>query len=248
MELNKLAENKKQVNENAKLKQANQNYEQELEINLNEAYHQLGKERPRSLLSNFVSGSISSLVWKNVDAYVINSTSNRSTLNYVEKETGKTANIKYLKLEVEVVDYSKYDRVVAYLLPNKLSSYMSMPNKSGKFNESLNELMSYNLMVIGYKGDMVFGAEHMHIEPINYKINLKQTSPKEIESKVRKFSSFEQARDLIEETNYQTFDLSYIKKQKEIVKRNELTNKVKLVIFPCSNLNEAKVDSATWKY
>ncbi len=248
MELNKLAENKKQVNENAKLKQANQNYEQELEINLNEAYHQLGKERPRSLLSNFVSGSISSLGWKNVDAYVINSTSNRSTLNYVEKETGKTANIKYLKLEVEVVDYSKYDRVVAYLLPNKLSSYMSMPNKSGKFNESLNELMSYNLMVIGYKGDMVFGAEHMHIEPINYKINLKQTSPKEIESKVRKFSSFEQARDLIEETNYQTFDLSYIKKQKEIVKRNELTNKVKLVIFPCSNLNEAKVDSATWKY
>ncbi len=48
-----------------------------------------------------------------------------------------------------------------------------------------------------------------------------------------------------DELNYMAFEKSEVQRQKELVKINELTNKVRPVIFPCMSSAPA-VDSASY--
>ena len=209
-------------------------FSEELETNLKEAYRQVGKPYPTPpVASNYYTAPISSTGWKNLDRYVIESTSNRTTLNYTDPESGKKAIIKYLPVSVKVNDVKKYDRVLSYLLPDKLSSFQLMKKEGDGFKENLNELFTYSLVTIGFKGDEVFYSEIKNIQAQAYTVDLSKTTSADLEKKLNSVSALSQQSDVLREINYQVFEQKEIKRKKIIEKREEFRAKVIKVIFPC---------------
>lgn len=72
------------------LKRTEDNYVEEFNLNLKEAYRQLGKPKPDRLdAKGIYKLRLKTGGWKNVDAYVMESLDNRETLDYTDPTTGK---------------------------------------------------------------------------------------------------------------------------------------------------------------
>ncbi|MCD6068866.1 MAG: hypothetical protein K0S33_3692 [Bacteroidetes bacterium] len=210
-------------------------FEEELEMNLDEAYRQLGKLRnPAPPPVSYVSAPVSSAGWKNVDAYVIESTTNRTTLDYTDPQTGKKAMIQYKTATVNVTKQNEYDKVVAYLLPDKLSSFQLMKNKGVRFEENLNELLHYDLVVIGFKGNKLFYSETKTISAQSYTSVLKESTEQEVENRLNTSHAVSAKTDLLKDYKFQVFDQKENIRQKKIAEREKFKMKVYPIVFPCA--------------
>ncbi len=172
--------------------------------------------------------------WTNIDFYAEQSTLNRTTLNYTSPVNGKTAIIKYVPFSVTVSDYEKYDNVFVYLLPDKLNSFMRLSDTNGRFKENLDELFSYKMECIAYKGSQAFYYSMNSVSPKDYdRVNLAPVSIDELNEKLGELGNKNQKNDMAKELEYMQFE----NKAKEQLKKNEDTanfrNKVQNVIFPC---------------
>ncbi len=209
------------------------NFKKELNVNLDEAYRQLGKKRPRPTPEAPYGVHITTTGWLNVDTYVIESTLTRTTLDYTDPQTGKKAVIKYEPLTVSISDYKNYDRVLVYLLPEELNSFMRVANKNEVFEEKLNELMTYKMICIAYKGEESFYFSQDNVKPGSLSVSLVKTTNADIKTNVNKISKRSQSKAMNDELNYFAFEKEEAKRQVELEKINELTNKIRPVIFPC---------------
>lgn len=218
------------------------NFKKELNLNLDEAYRQLGKKRPRPTPEAPYGVHVATTGWLNVDTYVIESTLTRTTLDYTDPENGKKAVIKYEPLTVSVNDYKNYDRVLVYLLPEELNSFMRVENKNEVFEEKLNELMTYKMVCIAYKGEESFYFSQDNVKPGSLTVSLVKTTNADIKSNVNKISKRSQSKAMNDELNYFAFEKEEAKRQVELAKISELTNKIRPVIFPCM---ESHYDTAT---
>ncbi len=189
--------------------------QQEIDLNMEEAYRQLGKKKQTVLNTpsgNFVAATISTPGWKNVDAYVTESTIARTTLNFTDKETGKKAVIEYKKAEVVVKDFEKYDRVVCYLLPDKLSTFQFMKNTANVFSENLNMTFAYSMITVGYKGDKAYYEDVKHVQPKVYETNLKEVDTETLVRTINRRYNFTGTSDIIKDLDFNAF------KQTEVVR------------------------------
>jgi cytochrome c2 len=245
------AGNKRSEQTEKNTKRTFENFEQELDLNITEAYQQLGKKKPKRQPDGTYGVYVATTGWKNVDAYVVESTMNRTTLDYTDPETGKKAVIKYEPLSVTVNNVKEYDRVLVYLLPDELNSFMRLENKNGVFTEKLNELMIYKMVCIGYKGEESFYFSQDNVKPGNLSASLIKATNAEIANNVGKLSSRKQSKVMHDELSYIAFEKEEAKRQQEIVEINELTNKIRPVIFPCmaavADTIQAKNYSEDWK-
>lgn len=207
-------------------------FKEELEMNMEEAYRQLGKPYTKIPARNYVSTPIATTGWKNVDAYVIEATINRTTLDYTDPESGKKAVIKYEPVSFIIKDFETYDRVVVYLLPDKLSSFqrITMVEKN-IFRENLNELLKYGAMSIGFKGNDTYANSVADVRPGVINMELTKMSRKELQH----FNDMNAgaSRDIISELNYQVFENKEAQRKKEIRKREEIYRRLLPVVFPC---------------
>lgn len=230
------------------------NFQKELNTNIDEAYRQLGKKRPKNQLrfqrtQPTYGTPIVDMGWKNVDAYVLESTLNRTTLDYTDPENGKKAVIKYEPLTVSVNDYKNYARVLVYLLPEELNSFMRVGNKNEVFEEKLNELMTYKMVCIAYKGEESFYFSQDNVRPGSLSVSLVKTTNADIKDNVNKISKRSQSKAMNDELNYFAFEKEEAKRQVELAKIEELTNKVRPVIFPCMQpAPAAPADSLEYSY
>lgn len=216
-------------------------FQEELKINMDEAYRQLGKKKPEALpADNYISGDIIQTGWNNVDRYVTESTINRTTLNYTDPETGKKAIIKYEPINVSVNDFKNYDRVVSYIVPDKLSSFQLMKSSGNGFKENLNELMNYSIVTIGFKGNSTYYSEIKHAKAQAYTISLASIKETELKNKLNKTFPLNQQQDLTQEINYQLFDLKETVRQNKIKKREEIRSSLYPIVFPCASLPDAQ--------
>ncbi len=209
------------------------NFSKELNLNLDEAYRQLGKKRPTPMPAAPYGVHIATTGWLNVDAYVIESTTNRTTLDYTDPQTGKKAIIKYEAFSASIKDISSYDRTLVYLIPDKLNSFMRVTSKNNVFEEKLNELMTYKMVCIAYKGEESFYYSEDNIKPKNYTVSLVKTDNATINKTLNKLSNSSQAKAMKDELKYLDFEKEEGKRQTQLLKITELTNKVRPVIFPC---------------
>lgn len=222
----------KQTLEN--IARSSKTFNEELDINMNEAYRQLGKERPKVIAAeNYVSGDITQTGWNNVDRYVIESTVNRTTLDYTDPESGKKAIIKYEPITIAVNDYKNYDRVVCYMIPNKLSSFQLMKNAPNGFKETLNELMNYSIITIGFKGNDTYYNEISSAKAQAYTVDLKKIKTSELDKKLSVSFPLNQQADILKDIDYQLFDINETKRQAKINKREEIRNRLQETVFPC---------------
>ena len=233
--LNDIAINKRNEHWSNEYARLGENLIQELEINLDEAYRQLGKERPRRVIIPPARYSVvvTNNGWKNVDAYVVESTINRTTLDYTDPDTGKKAVIKYEALSVSILERKKYDRLYIYILPDKLNSFMRLNEKDSVFTENLNELMDYSLICLAYIDDKPYYFEKKSIGATNYyDLQLDEISDDKLNKKLGKFDS-NKKDDLFTELAYIRFEIDEEKRMTKIENKAKLRRKIRPVIFPC---------------
>lgn len=211
----------------------NDNISKELELNLKEAYRQVGKEyKPTPPPPDrYLNATIVSTGWKNLDAYVLTSTANRETLNYKDSQSGKQAIIRYNPVTLKLEHEKEYDRVIAYLLPGKGLSFQLMPQAGSEFSEKLNELVTYDAFVLGFKGNKLYAQTLTNIKTGQHKVNLAELSLKEQEA--LKHLNIVSARNLWEEIEFQIFTQNESIKQEKIRKREEIRQKLWPVVFSC---------------
>ena len=212
------------------------NFTEELEINMIEAYRQFGKPYHKTFIppaTNYISSPIINFGWKNVDRYVMESTVNRTTLNYTDSETGKKAIIKYEPLTVKVTNSEEYDKIVAYLIPNKLSSFQLLKNANSIFTENLNELFNYSVITIGYKNDKVFYNQIPSALPKEYTLELKPIKQEVLTKILNNQFAFTKAQDILKDLDYEQFEIKETIRQNNIAKREEMRWRLMQVIYPC---------------
>jgi mono/diheme cytochrome c family protein len=231
-----IAAEKVNQHEQADLIREHGNFDQEFEMNLKEAYRQLGKPyNPTPPPTAYVSGPIITTGWKNVDAYVFESTANRTTLNYTDPESGKKAVIEYKAITVKVDNQENYDKVVAYLLPNMLSSFQLLKQQGDHFEEKLNGLMKYDLVVVGFKGEEVFYSQTYKVQPEAYSVSLKETSKKDLEAVLNEGHSVSQSKDILSDFDFQVFNQKESIRRKKIEEREKFKMKVSRIVYPCTS-------------
>ena len=214
-----------------------ENYQQELDLNMKDAYRQLGYDYnpniPRGVPGNVYSAQVITTGWCNVDRYVIESTTNRTTLNYTDPETGKKAVIKYESVSIEISQWNEYDRLYVYLLPSKLASFMRLNGGQGKYSEKLNELMQYDLICVAYKDEQAYYYSQKDVRPGNYTaISLTMIEKDELDQQLNSFSQ-SQGTEVKKEKDYFFFEILDGKRQKHNIVLQELTEKIRPVIFSC---------------
>jgi hypothetical protein len=125
---------------------------EEMEQNTESFYRQLGKKRPE--LGPSLGFTITSNVAiYNVDRFVAERTTTRTSGTFFDKETGKTAKLTYEKMKLQVENETSFARVFVYLFPHKLSSYHRITPTNGRFEYALNQEFSYDLAIVAYKDD-----------------------------------------------------------------------------------------------
>ena len=220
---------------NAESIRQSKTFNEELEINMDEAYRQLGKKRPTAIPStNYLSASVGQTGWNNVDKYVMESTANRTTLNYTDPETGKKAVIKYEPITITINDVKKYDKVVCYMIPDKLSSFQLLKNTNSVFKENLNELLNYTIITIGFKGNSTYYHEIKSAKAQAYTVDLSSINAKDLDEKLNTNFPLNQQHDLSKDINYQLFETKENSRLLKIQQREEIRHKLERVVFPCS--------------
>jgi cytochrome c551/c552 len=221
----------KQSHRDSKRNSANLN--KEFQINLKEAYRQLGDTLPKPPPSpaNSYGAIITNTGWKNVDA-VWQATANRETIQYTNK--GKKAVIKYDKVTIQITKETEYERVVVYLLPDQLNSFMRIEtNMYGSHMEKLNELMKYKLVCIGYKGEDVFSYIQEDIRPGRYMdLTLTKTDERMLKKQLNKLDITNESA-FQEELTYQQFVVTEQQRKKKLNDRWQFIMRIEQVIFPC---------------
>lgn len=211
----------------------NSNFSKELELNLKEAYRQVGKEYRFSPppADRYLSTTLLTTGWKNLDAYVSSSTVSRETLNYKDPQNGKQATIRYDPIHIQLEHAESYDRVMAYMLPGKGLSFQLMQKTGSDFTEKLNELLEYDVFIIGFKGSKLYSQTLNNAKQGQYKVSLAEMTDKEKDA--LKQMNVAADRDIWKEIEFQIFSQGESLKQEKIRKREEIREKLWPVIFPC---------------
>lgn len=190
------------------LKRTGQQFIEEFKLNLKEACRQSGYKETISPPGEYIyQAEITASGWYNLDKYVMESVENRTTLNFKNPETGRTAVIKYLPVSFQLDQPDQYDRLYVYLLPDKLSSYMRIADSNGIFSEKLNELMQYDLVCLAYKGEQAFFYTRDKIRPEHYThIRLQATSAAELDKELNKWGTKALAEAARQENIFSQFE------------------------------------------
>jgi hypothetical protein len=216
-----------------------QNFTEEFDLNLKDAYRQLGYDttnRPLFLNGAIYTVQVTNTGWCNVDRYVDESLITRTTLDYTDPTSGKKAIINYLPVSFQIEQPGEYDRLYVYLLPDKLSSFMRLDGVDGKYSEKLNELMKYKLVCVGYKGEQAFFYSQDDILPKDYLgISLSKVGNNELDRELNKTGSRDQASAMQREKTYFQFEIKDQKRQKRNQDIWELRTKFSSFLIPCYN-------------
>ncbi|MCK6641876.1 MAG: peptidyl-prolyl cis-trans isomerase [Bacteroidia bacterium] len=215
-------------------KQWSENFNKEFNINLTEAYRQLGIEKPVPPPANaYYAVDLNRTGWNNVDRYVFESTANRTTLDYTDPKSGKKAVIKYEELKINIADAAKFSQIKVYLVSDSLPCFMKVNATNGVYSEKLNELMEYSLVVLAESDGQWHYAETPKVTPGTVNVILKFTDEASLRKILDRKYSGRQEADFQTELNYMKATHKYnVRKQKE-TRQEEIDRKVMEVIFPC---------------
>jgi hypothetical protein len=204
-------------------------FNEELVLNLDEAYRQIGKERTGGRGAPFVASV--GLGPKNLDAYVFESTANRTTLDYTDPETGKKAVIKYEEASVKMLNTEKFDRVFVYMVPDSLNSFNRMKTIDNiNFKNTLNEFFNYKMVCLAYKGDQAYFYEG-DLSPQHYDVTLTKISEPKLKRKLNKNKGTTK-KDIISDVNFYQEEMRFNKTNNKIKVTEELTLRVGKFLFP----------------
>jgi len=224
-------------------KRNSDNFNKEFTINIIDAYRQIGKKP--NIVNGRVRLSVGTTGWKNLDRYVLEATLNRTTMNYTDPETGKKAILKYEPLSIKIKDVEKYDRVLVYLLPDQLNSFMRMKKEGDSYTEKLNMLFKHEIIVLAYKGEEAFFKHIKDVQPGELSdISLEKMSQSEINANLSSLNKLQHTDEMQKDVSHQFFLQADQKRRKVFLEKEKFIRRIERVIFPCGN--ETEEMPTTW--
>ena len=220
------------------------NQSEEIELNMESVYKQLGKKRPgyRTLSKSVGFTITSNAAIHNIDRFVRQQTTKRETGIFYDKDTKKTAKLSYEKMEIQVANHSTYERIYVYLFPNKLSSFQRISGSLGKFSYSLNQEFVYDIAIVAFKNDGYYFYAKKFIKGENMgSVSLEKVSEEKLDASLQQLnSSFGTKKEEI------SSEIKWILKEQEnyVVQKNRrdmnaFRRKIYGVVFPCGGGGEA---------
>ncbi|WP_462252484.1 hypothetical protein [Ferruginibacter sp.] len=213
------------------------NFKEELCINLTDAYKQIGVKRNCNdtivpPADKFYNVTITATGWKNLDAYVMEATVNRQSMEYKDPATGKVAKLIYQQVNFKIDNEEQFDRVLVYLIPDSLSSFQLVQKKKNSYKENLNSLFKYDAVVLAYKGEQAYFYRQSNVEPKEYTFFLSPLTEAELKAAL-KIYSFSKVKELNTEFEYQLFQQQEVLRQLQLRKDQQFREKVAESIFSC---------------
>ncbi|WP_294674403.1 c-type cytochrome [uncultured Fluviicola sp.] len=204
------------------------NLEEEYGFNLANVGKQLGKT-----LGFQVHGGGTVL---NIDAYVREATVNRQSTVITDPETGKTAQITYEPMSVEVKNAEKYGRLYLYLFSKEINSYQRLDFRNGKLEYNLNGDMNYTAAVIGINETGYFYHQLNELKAGNLGvISLTKISEKEFEQKITGLNNIRTTKpmDLKDELNWLFKEKADYEVQKKRRENAAFRREVEPTVYKC---------------
>ncbi|MBL7984948.1 MAG: energy transducer TonB, partial [Flavobacteriales bacterium] len=206
-------------------------FQKELAANLDTVYKQLGYTRLALPTAAWVV-PVTNTGWWNVDKAVIQATANRSSMNYTDDKSGKTATLTYMPLIVDVADRASFDELVVYLIPNQLNSYQRMKEGSGAFTERLNSIFTYDLICLGMKGKEQFAFKTSVSGEAEIKAVLSPVDEATLRSMIGSRSALQQ--ELIDQAEHLEWLVGDKNRRKSNADRQALKAALLPTVFPCA--------------
>lgn len=217
-------------------KRMQKNYQKELDLNLDEAYRQLGKRRPPyNANTSRYTAAVTNLGWKNIDRVAAEATASRSNLNFEDKD-GRKAQINYDSLAVKVEQKENLDRTYVYLISEDQYSFLRIKEVDGVYRTTLNELMSYKIMVVAYSGEQAHFGIIQRAKPQEYEIALKALDSKDLNIQIQNHCKRRTKKDIRKDIEYQNYKANDDERRESNRKARALTNKLYRLVFPCSEI------------
>lgn len=88
-QMDSTAQAKKVEHSNKDVQRMAQNFKEELDSNMEDAYRQIGRKHAFVIAKSGYTVGITNTGWNNLDKYVMESTIYRTTLDYTDPQTGK---------------------------------------------------------------------------------------------------------------------------------------------------------------
>ena len=153
------------------------NLNEEYGFNLRNVYKQLG------VTAGFQMHGGGTIV--NIDKYVWDATVARQSTLITDPQTGKTAQITYEPLTVEVKESEQYDKLFIYLFSKEINSYQRLDFKEGKLNYNLNGDMNYSAALVGMneQGYFYHQINELKAEDLGV-LTLEKISEKEFDKRI----------------------------------------------------------------
>jgi hypothetical protein len=240
--LNSIADSKSREQELRNFTREENNFKQELCINLTDAYKQIGIKRNCNdtivpPADKYYNVTITTTGWKNLDAYVLEATANRQSMEYKDPATGKVAKIIYREVNIKITNEELYDRVLVYLIPDSLNSFQMVPKKENSFKENLNSLFKYEAVVLAYKDKAAYFYRQNGLQAREYIFNLSLSTDEGIRASLQNYSP-NKAKELNTEFEYRLFEQKEILRQLQVQKNLQFRMQVAISIFSCGEEGE----------
>ncbi|WP_315821203.1 hypothetical protein [Paraflavitalea speifideaquila] len=142
--------------------------------------------------------------------------------------------IQYLPVSFQIEEPTQFDRLYVYLLPDSLTSFMRVAGADGRYEEKLNELMKYDVLIIGYKGNQAYWYEQRAIQPRAYSgIRLTAIGLPDLEQKLNGMGKLNQGWAIQKEQAYFHFEVMDQRRSDKEAERQILVYRVLQLLSGC---------------
>lgn len=227
-------------------KREKQNLDEEKKLNSDFVYNQLNINK-ENILSQFQTDKLIGFTITNnsqsntcnIDRFVDEVTRSRETNTFTERITGKKVTLNYNLLSLKIPNYEKYNQLYVYLIPSKLTSFERLSVKEGEINYNLNDLMEYDMIILGTQNNDFFVYTKKKVKRGNFEnITLKNIKEKALNRLLKELKPTMKNDPTISIEN----ELKWLKQEEEFanfqlkVKNEEnFINRMKKIVFPCWN-------------
>ncbi len=211
------------------------NLEEEYGFNLENVGKQLGKTLGFQIHGE---GTI-----VNIDAYVREATIARQSMLITDPETGKTAQITYKPMTIEVKNASEYGHLYLYLFSKEINSYQRLDFNNGTLEYNLNGDMNYTAAIIGINENGYFYREIQELKAGNLgTLSPEKISEREFEQKISKLNKnrTDKPMDLKDELKWLFKEKTNYEVQKKRRANASFRREIEPTIYSCVGLTEAQ--------
>ena len=183
--------------------------------------------RPIQSQRNILRANVNSLGWKNVDCLA---SATQGRLNAKIKGNGRTTEMSYSDMAVELESEQDYLAVNVYVVPKEINSYVKLKPVRGDYTYRLNDNLNYELIVIAWDA---YSFYHYREDASKGKsiVELNKVSRDEWENQIK--VNLASINQLGEEIDYLDYAKKDIERQNENSIKRGLKDKARPYVFPC---------------